>query len=187
MTAYIKSRRKFATFDTETTGLPIHYSADLGLQPRIIEFAGIITDGVEILDTVEFVCNPGIIIDDFIIKLTGLTNEVLEDKPYFENYVSKVKDYFSQADIVIAHNLSFDKSLLFYDLKRLDYDLSSVNWPKIECCSVEQTFHHFGRRMKLSELYEMFIGPYEQKHRALDDIMLLHSVCQKLGIYDAFN
>lgn len=187
MTAIIPSRKKFAVFDTETTGLTAHPSASIGLQPRIIEFAGVITDGVEILDTIEFLCNPGIALEEVITKLTGLTNEHLQNKPPFVHFVDDMRSFFSQADAVIAHNLSFDRDLVRYDLHRFGRDLSRVSWPQIELCTVEQTFHQFGRRMKLSELYEYYVGPYEQKHRAMDDIRLLHNVCQKVGVYDALS
>ncbi|UVN13624.1 hypothetical protein FBPa24_0025 [Pseudomonas phage vB_PaeM_FBPa24] len=50
----------FAVWDTETTGLPFHQRVSLRKQPRIIEFAGVITDGEKILDEVEFICNPGL-------------------------------------------------------------------------------------------------------------------------------
>jgi DNA polymerase III alpha subunit (gram-positive type) len=175
----------FAVYDTETTGLPFHFKGDLDKQPRIIEFAGIITDGEKIIDEIEFIINPGIAIEDIITKITGLTNSDLEDKPDFSFYIPKVAAYFKQANAVVAHNLSFDKGMVQYDLERRNLTLSDVNWPKLELCTVEQTMPQFGRRMKLIELYRHYVGEYEQKHRALDDVMRLHEVCQKIGLYDA--
>jgi len=176
----------FATHDWETTGLTRHRDAELDLQPRAIEFAGIITDGNEILFELEFIVNPGVEIEPIITKITGLTNEDLADKPNISEYLGRLGDFFSRADVAVSHNLSFDKSILHYDLLRRGLSLADVHWPAIECCTVEQTMPQFGRRMKLVELYERLIGPYEQKHRALDDVKLLHAVCQVLGIYDAY-
>jgi DNA polymerase III alpha subunit (gram-positive type) len=176
----------FATFDTETTGLPFHKDAELDQQPRIIEFAGIITDGVEIIDQLEFIVNPGIVIEQVITDITGLKNEDLIDKPDIIEYIPKLKAFFSQADATIAHNLSFDKSMAHYDLLRRRLRLSDISWPAIEICTVEQTFHQYGRRMRLIDLVEKHIGPYTQKHRAMDDVMLLHELCKVLGVHDAF-
>ena len=176
----------FAVHDTETTGLPFHFRGDLNRQPRIIEFAGIITDGENIVDQIEFIVNPGIAIEEIITKITGLKNSDLEDKPDISLYIPKLKEYFIQADAVVAHNLSFDKGMVVYDLERRDLTLDAVCYPKLELCTVEQTMPFFGRRMKLIELYNYYCGPYEQKHRALDDVMRLHEVCQKTGLYDAF-
>lgn len=181
----------FAVFDTETTGLPFHPEADLKLQPRIIEFAGLITDGKEILDTLKFICNPEMEIEQIITDITGLKNEDLRDKPLFKTFVPKVKAFFSAARGRIAHNLSFDKGMLHFDLIRCDMSLDDINWfwsdrSAVEICTVEQTFHQYGRRMRLQELYQEDFGPYVQKHRALDDVILLHNICQKRGVYDAF-
>lgn len=182
-----KMGKIFAVHDWETTGLPFHRDAPVSQQPRCIEFGGILTDGIKIIDKLEFIVNPGIAIEEIITKITGIKNEDLFDKPYFKTYVPDLFDYFSQADAVISHNLSFDKSMVEYDLSRLDLGLESIAWPRIEICTVEQTYPIYGRRMRLIDLYEMHCGPYVQKHRALDDVLILHELCQKLGIYTAFN
>lgn len=176
----------FAVYDTETTGLPFHFRSDLSSQPRIIEFGGIITDGVEIIDKLEFICNPGIAIEQIITDITGLKNSDLEDKPDISEYFTSMSAFFTQADAAIAHNLSFDKSMLQYDLQRRKLELADIYWPKLELCTVEQTMPMFGRRMKLIELYRHYVGEYEQRHRAVDDVMRLHEICQKIGLYDAF-
>jgi DNA polymerase III alpha subunit (gram-positive type) len=177
----------FAVYDTETTGLPDHQDAPLEQQPRVIEFGGIITDGKEIIDQLEFICNPGIRIEPKITEITGLTNADLSDKEDFEHYVPALQAYFERCDAVIAHNLSFDRHMLEFDLLRRGLLLPDIDWPFIEICTVEQTFHQYGRRMKLIELYELNVGEYVQKHRAISDTMLLHQVCQKIGVYNAFS
>lgn len=176
---------KFAVFDFETTGLTVHPKANLGQQPRAIEFGGIITDGVEILDQLEFLCNPGIALEEIITKITGLTNADLDNEPFFVEFIDALDSFFAGSDVAIAHNLSFDSAIMTYDCRRVGRELQ--NFPKIMCCTVEQTMHQFGRRMKLQDLYEMYCGPYVQKHRALDDVKLLHELCQKIGVYRAFN
>ncbi len=176
----------FAVFDNETTGLPFHFRGDLDRQPRIIEFAGIITDGKSILHQMEFICNPGIAIEEIITKITGLKNSDLEDKPNFSKFIPDLAAFFAKADAGVAHNMSFDKGMLEYDLERRDLELKAINFPSLRICTVEQTMPLFGRRMKLIELYKHYVGEYVQKHRALDDVIVLHEVCQKIGLYDAF-
>jgi len=176
----------FAVYDTETTGLPYHFMADLDQQPRIIEFAGIITDGIQILHELEFIVNPGIAIEEIITKITGLKNSDLEDKPDIAKYIPQLADYFGRADAAVAHNLSFDKSMVHYDLERRNKVLADVNWPAIELCTVEQTMPLFGKRMKLIDLYRHYHGEYEQKHRAMDDVIRLHMVAKSIGLYEVF-
>lgn len=186
MSVFIPYRKKFGVFDTETTGLTVHQKSELRLQPRIIEFAGIITDGVEVLDSIEFLVNPMIPLEEIITKITGLTDEKLEDQAEFPEYFDQVAAYFAKADVVVAHNLSFDTNMLKNDCRRFGLDFAGLNFPAIPCCTVEQTMHQYGRRMKLSDLYEMWVGPYVQKHRAMDDITLLHELCKVMGVYNAF-
>ena len=176
----------FAVHDWETTGLPFHFLGDLDRQPRCIEFAGIITDGETIFHQLEFICNPGIAIEEIITKITGLKNSDLEDKPTFSHFIPALKDFFGRADAAVAHNLSFDESMARYDLERLDLELKDINFPPLKICTVEQTMPMFGRRMKLIELYRHYVGEYEQRHRSLDDVMVLHEVCKKIGLYEAF-
>ena len=177
----------FLPYDFETTGLTVHPKAPLGMQPRPIEFAGLLTDGKEILETFEFTINPEIVIEEIITKITGLTNEDLECNPPFINFVPQLKEIFKKTDETIAHNHAFDKNILDYALQREGLTLDDVNFPEINICTVEQTLPIFGRRVKLQELYELYFGKYEQKHRALDDVILLHKVCQQIGVYDIWS
>lgn len=177
---------KFAIYDTETTGLPSHQKAFIGQQPRIIELGGIITDGEKVLDQIEFICNPGIAIEEIITKITGLTNDDLRDKSPFSDYVPQMQAFFSQADASVAHNASFDKNLLVFDLRRIKLGLGSIAFPQLNICTVEETYHLYGRRMKLIELYTSFCGEYVQKHRALDDVMCLFEIAKRIGLFEAF-
>jgi DNA polymerase III alpha subunit (gram-positive type) len=176
----------FGVFDTETTGLPLHRDARLAAQPRIIEFGGIITDGTNVLHTVEFICNPGMQIEQIITDITGLTNDDLKDREPFAAFTGIVKGYFSEVDAIISHNLSFDKSMVDFDLRRIKMALADVGWrDQLEICTVEQTFLGYGKRMRLQDLYSLLVGPYTQKHRAVDDTHRLHEICQRIGVYDA--
>jgi DNA polymerase III epsilon subunit-like protein len=176
----------FAVFDNETTGLPFHRKSPLESQPRIIEFAGIITDGKEILHELEFICNPGIAIEAIITQITGLKNEDLQDKPRFMENIGDLDTFFGKADCAIAHNASFDRSMLAYDLQRVGGTLDTISFPPMVICTVEQTFHQYGKMMKLIDLYEEHCGKYVQDHRAMSDVKLLHELCQKIGVYEAF-
>jgi DNA polymerase III epsilon subunit-like protein len=177
----------FSILDTETTGLPLHPAAPLENQPHLIEVGSIITDGHTILEVFEFICNPRIAIEQIITDITGLTNDDLRDKPPFEHFLPGLQEHFAKVDAVIAHNLSFDRGMFEFDLKRIGKTLADINWPRLEICTVEQSFPLYGRRMKLQELYSLHVGPYVQKHRATDDARLLHEVCTKMGVYDAFS
>lgn len=175
----------FSLFDTETTDLTLHPQADLDKQPRIVEFAGVHTDGNDILRDVQFLCNPHRRIAPAAAKVNGLSEDDLFDKPNFAHYLDVVQPFFQEAQVVIAHNLSFDKQMMTVEATHMGVTLETFSWPAIEICTVEQTFPMFGRRMKLEKLYEIRFGEYKQKHRARDDLNLLHAICKSFGVYDA--
>jgi DNA polymerase III epsilon subunit-like protein len=177
----------FAVFDTETTGLPLHPQADLSLQNRVIEFGGIITDGVEIFNEVSFRVNPEVKLHQIITDITGLTNADLDNEPTFEHHVDTIRQYFAIARGCVAHNLSFDKGVLQFDLRRCGKTLVDIDWPPIEVCTVEETYQKYGKRKKLKDLYAELVGDQTQEHRALSDVMMLHAVAKEIGLYEAFN
>ena len=176
----------FAVLDFETTGLPFHPKAPLRKQPKAIEFAALLTDGKEVLDTLEFICNPGVDVEPIITKITGLTNAALRTHKPFHTFIPQIADFLGRADAVIAHNLPFDRFIMESDLRRNEKVLADVNWPRIQICTIEQTVHEYGYQRRLQHLYEENIGPYVQKHRALDDVRLLHEVCKIKGVYSAY-
>jgi DNA polymerase-3 subunit epsilon len=99
--------------DTETTGL----SPESG--DRIIEIGC-----VEMINrrlsgrNLHFYLNPERPNSEDAVKVHGLTDEFLADKPLFAAVVDELLDYVSGAEIVI-HNAAFDVGFLNEELKRL--------------------------------------------------------------------
>lgn len=159
-------------FDTETTGLLLPKTADLDKQPHITELAAaLIEDGV-VLSEHEWMFDPEVPITPEITKITGITNEMVAGKPKFRQVLGEIEDLFAQADVMIAHNASFDKGMLETELVRCER--TGFPWPAETLCTVGEYMHIKGRRLKLTELYELKLNKkLEQKHRALDDVRAL--------------
>ena len=82
-------------FDLETTGLPKAEGSDLDIQPRIIEFGAIkVDDDFNEVGRLQFLCSPGFALDPYIIKLTKITDDMLEDKKPFLGYYKELCDFF---------------------------------------------------------------------------------------------
>jgi len=100
-------------FDTETTGL----SPESG--DRIIEIGC-----VEMLNrrltgnNKHFYLNPERSSHEDALKIHGLTDEFLADKPLFAQVADELLEYLAGAE-VIAHNASFDVGFFNEELKRL--------------------------------------------------------------------
>ncbi|ATW57917.1 DNA polymerase III PolC-type [Pseudomonas phage tabernarius] len=176
----------FALFDFETTGLPLHRRASVNKQPKAIEFGGILTDGVRIIEELNVLINPNMPLESVITRITGITDEMLEGEPTFPAHVESIGDFFGKADAVMSHNLSFDKFIAECEMSRIDEHLGRINWPALEICSVEETRHLYGFNMKLEKLYEIYVGPLVQTHRASDDCKMLFEVAKATGIFRAW-
>ncbi|MBW0168707.1 MAG: DNA polymerase III subunit epsilon [Hydrogenophaga sp.] len=101
--------------DTETTGL----SADNG--DRIIEIGC-----VELLNrkltgnNLHFYVNPERDSHEDALKVHGISNEFLRDKPKFAAIADELLDYLRDAEVII-HNAPFDISFLNKEMERLGH------------------------------------------------------------------
>ena len=99
--------------DTETTGL----SPENG--DRIIEIGCVEMQSRRLTGrTVHFYVNPERRNHEDAVKIHGLTDEFLADKPKFVAVVDELMEFLAGAEIII-HNAAFDVGFLDAELKRL--------------------------------------------------------------------
>ena len=165
---------KIVLFDTETTGLVRPGPADLKLQPYITEFyACKIDEEFTMLGEVDTLIRPPIKIPDEVIKISGITDEMVKESPVFPMVFSQLASFFTGVDILVAHNLPFDRDVLKNELLRID-KLLKFPWPRHHLCTVEKTYHLRGHRLKLSQLHELATGQgHSGAHRAKNDVFAL--------------
>lgn len=162
-------------YDTETTGLLKPGIADLASQPKIIEFALVeLDDDYNEVGAWSWLINPGEPITEEITKITGITDNDLVGKPSFIQVLPEIEDVFLGAHRLMAHNLPFDMGMLTNELKRVGREYA-FPYPPNQLCTVQLASELiFGRRARMTELYEKTLGKkLEQTHRALDDVRAL--------------
>lgn len=156
-------------FDTETTGL------DPKDGDRIIEIGC-----VEIIDrkitgnTFREIINPERKNSAESINITGLTDEILKDKPFFREIADKFLEFIGDSQL-IAHNANFDINFINYELSLMDKEplknnvIDSLNLAKIRFP---------GKKNNLDVLCERFNidNSARDKHGALLDAELLAEV-----------
>lgn len=171
-------------FDTETTGLTLHPDAPLVKQPRMIEFGAVVLDRRgEILEEASILINPREPLTAEITKITGITDSDLADAPVFADTLPQIRRIFEGAELVMAHNLPFDRAILKGELARAD--VFDFPWPPRELCTVGLYKEQWGRNPRLQELYAAIMGhPLAQTHRALDDVKALVEIVQKEALWD---
>lgn len=101
-------------FDTETTGL------EWDKDDRIIELGAVeLINHVPTGKTFQTYINPGRPVSEATIRITGITDADLVDKPAFED--PSIVDAFLEFigdSILVAHNAKFDRGFLNMELQR---------------------------------------------------------------------
>ncbi|AVP49036.1 PolC-type DNA polymerase III [Williamsoniiplasma luminosum] len=105
---------KFVVFDLETTGLSPEFD-------EIIEFGAVVynyKNGER--KRVDYLIKPEKPLKAFTKELTGITDEMLEDKPTIEEIFPTIYDLIKDG-ILVAHNASFDFNFLNSHAQKLGY------------------------------------------------------------------
>lgn len=159
-------------FDTETTGLIDNRTIKLASQPHVIEFMSQLVDldGGHVGSETELLIRPPEPLPEKIVKITGITDEMLVGAPSFSDVATVIRTAIESAPLVIAHNASFDAEMLDIEFDRLG---QKIAWPRL-ICTVEQTVHLRGYRMTLTQLHSFLIGGgHAEAHRARSDVEAL--------------
>jgi DNA polymerase III subunit epsilon len=101
-------------FDTETTGL------EWDKDDRVIELGAVeLINHVPSGKTFQTYINPGRPVSEATIRITGITDDDLVDKPGFEDptIVDAFLEFIGDATLV-AHNAKFDRGFLNMELRR---------------------------------------------------------------------
>lgn len=148
----------FAITDIETTGG--HASAN-----GITEIAVFIHDGQQVIDSFHTLVNPGLPIPHFIQKLTGITDDMVQLAPRFEEIASRLYELL-QDKVFVAHNVNFDYSFLHHHLQQSGYVLNSK-----KLCTVRYSRKLFPQLAShsLGNLCRHFEIPIQHRHRAFGD------------------
>ena len=162
--------------DTETTGLLQPTGTEMQYQPHLIEICAIKTnDKLDVIGKFNSFIKPPIPIPEKLTKTVhGISDKMVEKAPIFIEVYRPLCELFLGCHTFVAHNASFDLGMLFVELRRLN-SVHKFPWPPIHFCTVEQTLHFKGYRLKLAELYELATDNKEipGAHRAENDVLAL--------------
>ncbi|MET0462605.1 MAG: exonuclease domain-containing protein [Chitinophagaceae bacterium] len=105
----------YAVVDIETTG---GYASANGITEICIH----VFDGEKVVDTFQSLINPCQAIPRYIQAMTGITDEMVEDAPKFEEVAEEVYSFLKDR-VFVAHNVNFDHSFIKAHLQAAGYDL----------------------------------------------------------------
>lgn len=182
--------------DTETTGLLPPLSSPMGFaaHPKVIDIGAVkcalykgdngnLGVGKEI-DRFQTLVDPLEPIPRRITKITGIHDSDVKEAPPFSQVWPGLRAFLQDARFVFAHNAAFDYGVLAVNVSK-SVGEREVNWlcsSLCFVCTVEMFEPIWGRRPKLTELYEYVLGkPLFERHRALSDAQDLAEILQALG------
>lgn len=85
---------------------------------RIIELGAYRIRGGRVVDNFITLVNPEIPIPRFVATLTGITNDMVKEAPFFAEVAPKWLEFVEDA-VLIAHNAPFDTNFLNHEISRV--------------------------------------------------------------------
>lgn len=165
----------FAVIDVETTGGHLY-------DDRITEIAVYVTDGNKLIKSFTSLVNPERKISPFVVKLTGITDSMVSNAPFFKDIAQDVLSHL-EGYIFVAHNITFDYTMVKREFKRLGITFRSPN-----VCTVQLSQRVFKNQdsYSLGNLTKSLGISLEDRHRAYGDAeataFLLHKIVEEKGI-----
>jgi DNA polymerase III subunit epsilon len=156
-------------FDVETTGLNV-------LKDRIIQIALIkyFKDGSEKKE-LSMLINPGIPISTEAMQITGITPDLLRNKPSFQQVAEELYQFIGDADLAGYNSDRFDVPILIEEFHRSGFDFDISQRRLID---VQKVFYKMEPRT-LKAAYKYYCNEeLTGAHDALEDVRATVKVLQ---------
>ena len=171
-------KKPLVIFDLETTGLDL-------VRDRIIQISYIKVDVDGSEKRGDHIINPGIMIPKEVEELTGITNEVVKDKPNFKMLAQSLCNEFEGCDFAGFNSNRFDIPMLAEEFLRV-----GINFDFSKCRMIDaQVIFHKMEKRNLAAAYKFYCGRKMEEdfeaHRADQDTEATYRVLQ--GQLDMYN
>ena len=148
----------FVVFDIETTGFS-------NINDKITEIGAVKIENFKIVDRFSELINPEKDISYKIQELTGITNDLVKDKPTIEEILPKFMEFIGDS-VVVAHNAEFDTG--FISQKCREQGLEYKN-KSIDTLMLSRILLPHLKRFRLNLIAKELGIPLLNHHRAVDD------------------
>lgn len=162
----------YVLFDLETTGISC-------MTDEVIEISAVKVRKGNITEEFSELVNPGRPIPYVASMVNHITDEMVEEAPYFEQVLERFLA-FIEDDILVGHNIgSFDMQFLYRDCERYLGQVLANDY--IDTLSLAKTVFPSWRHRRLSDLAEYYGISTMGAHRALADCRMNQKVYENLG------
>lgn len=151
--------KNFVVIDIETTGLDSQFD-------EIIEIGALKIENGHLVDTFNTLIKPVNEMDDYIIELTGITNNMLENAPTIKDVIGDFYKFIGH-NIILGHNVNFDINFLYDELIKfnaIELNNDFVDTMRIGRYLLKNLKHH--RLIDLANNYNLEVNG---NHRSLKD------------------
>ncbi len=159
----------FVVFDIETTGLSPK-------NDKITEIGAIKIKSGEIAESFSQLINPGRPIPELITNLTGISDEMVFDKPSIKEVLPKFKEFIGDATLV-AHNASFDMGFIRENNKDSAYPIGN---PVLDTLELARAVFPNLKSHKLNLIAKHLKVDLLNHHRAVDDALATANILLKI-------
>lgn len=163
----------YTVIDIETTGLDSNFD-------EIIELGAVKYRNNQEICRFQSLIKPINKIPDFIVELTGISNEMVADAPLLSD---KLPDYLSFIgdDILLGHNVNFDINFI-YDAAQYS-GLSDFHNDYMDTMYLSRRLFKDQSTHKLFAVCQHLNIPQPEEHRALADCIRTHLCYQAMKQY----
>ena len=150
--------QEFVVFDLETTGFS-------NINDKITEIGAVKIRDFKIVDRFSELVNPEKDISYRVQELTGITNEMVKDKPTIEEILPKFMEFVGN-DVLVAHNADFDTGFIMQKCKEQGLEYKNK---KVDTLMLARIMLPNLKRYKLDKVAKEVGVQLLNHHRAVDD------------------
>ena len=148
----------FVVFDIETTGFS-------NTNDKITEIGAVKIENFKVVDRFSELVNPEVDISYKIQEFTGITNDLVSDKPTIEEILPKFLEFVGDS-VLVAHNAEFDMG--FISQKSREQGLEFKN-KSVDTLTLARVLLPHLKRHRLNVIAKDLGIPLLNHHRAVDD------------------
>lgn len=148
----------FVVFDLETTGFS-------NKNDKITEIGAVKVENFKVVDRFSQLINPEKDISYKVQELTGITNDLIKDKPTIEEILPKFVEFIGDS-VLVAHNADFDMGFMQQKCREQNIEFKNTS---VDTLTLARTLLPHMKRFRLNLIAKELGIPLLNHHRAVDD------------------
>ena len=155
--------------DTETTGI--------AKTDEIVELSVLNSKGEVLFDSMF---KPTVNMNPEASKVSGITDEMLNDKPRFVDKAQEIKDLLADK-IIVGWNIPFDLRMLDTTFSKFNVETDYQHCLTFDAMNIASDYFSVKQRLKQAEVMQCLGFNHIENHRAEDDVRDMIDILKIMG------